>query len=262
MLFPKIKRARLLQSGFWLLITLVFLIDRKYLLYKLGLPHFAACLAVRVGLLLGLATLHTRVLWPRFWQTRRYLAYAAGLVLSVAGYLFLQSAYDWYLFGFVIGDETRRGLWDNLPYNLLATLWYLVVTLLLHRVLQRPAAPVTPAPPAPTPQPDALWLKTGTRRVKVAVADIRYVQGLKDYSLVFTAQGRVVAQGSLKAMEESLAGRFVRVHKSYLVPLERVRGIGTDHVELGDVRIPVGRSYRKALAGRLNGALPAPGELE
>jgi hypothetical protein len=255
MVLPQLRRSHLIQLGFWLLVTLVFLIDRKYLLQKIELPHVVACLGVRVGLLFGLTALHTRVLWPRFYPSRRYLTYAAALVLSLDGYILLQSAYDWYLFGFVIGDEDRRGFWANLPYNLLSTLWYLVVTLLLHLVLRRTEAPVrVPAPSPSLPSdssPDAIWLKTGTSRVKVSVADIRYAQGLKDYSLVYTAEGRLVVQGSLKTLEEALAGRVVRVHKSYVVPLDRVRRVGTDYIELGDVRIPVGRSYRKALLSRL-----------
>jgi hypothetical protein len=256
MVLPKFRRSHLVSLGFWLLVTLVFLIDRKYLIQKLGLPHFTACVSVRLALLFGLATLHTRVLWPRLFQTRRYVAYAAALVLSLDAYVLLQSAYDWYLFGFVVGDEDRLGLWANLPFNLLSTLWYLVVTLLLHLVLQRAQTTSVAVPEPVTPllspdEPAALWLKTGTRRVKVAVADIRYVQGLKDYSLVFTDAGRVVAQGSLKSLEESLNGRFVRVHKSYLVPAARLRNVGRDFVDVEGVRVPIGRSYRKNLEARL-----------
>lgn len=238
------------QAAFWLLVTLVFLYDRRYLLWKLGLPHFAECMVVRVGLLLGLAYLNTGLLWPRLWQRGRYVAYVAAVVGSIGAYLLAQGAYDTYLFGFVVGDEARRSLWLNLPYNAIATVWYLVVTLLLHVVLNRPIAPAEAEPPVlAADEPEAVWLKSGTRRVKVAVADIRYVQGLKDYSRVFTREGRYVALGSLKAMESLLpAGRFVRVHKSFLVPVSELKRFNRGQIELENVKIPVGRSYKKKIA--------------
>ncbi|MCY7349146.1 MAG: LytTR family transcriptional regulator, partial [Cytophagaceae bacterium] len=96
-----------------------------------------------------------------------------------------------------------------------------------------------------------IWLKSGTRRINVALNDILYVQGLKDYSLVFTPEGRHVVQGSLKVTENLLpAGRFVRVHKSFLVPVGSLRRFNRGQIELENVpagqrRIPVGRSYRK-----------------
>lgn len=253
MIFRKPTRRFWWQAAFWLLITLVFLYDRRYLIRKLGLPHTAECLTVRVGLLLGLAFLHTRLFWPRLWQRGRYVAYGAMVAVSLGAYLLAQGAYDTYLFGYVLGDEERRGLWLNLPYNAIATVWYLVVTLLLHQVLNRPKAPPTePLGAVQSDESAVIWLKLGTRRIQITVADILYVQGLKDYSLVFTREGRLVAQGSLKAMEELLpAGRFVRVHKSFLVPVGSLKRFNRGQIELENVTIPVGRSYRKLVEGRL-----------
>lgn len=251
--FQRPSRQFWWQLLFWLLVTLVFLYDRRYLLWKLGLPHFAECITVRVGLLLGLAYFNTHLLWPRLWQRGRYAAYVAAVAGSLSAYLLAQGAYDTYLFGYVVGDERRQGMWLNLPYNAISTVWYLVVTMLLHLVLNRPAAPASAEPPMVLPEePEFVWLKSGTRRVKVAVADIRYVQGLKDYSRVFTREGRYVALGSLKAMEELLpAGRFVRVHKSFLVPVSELKRFNRGQIELENVKIPVGRSYRKQVEGRL-----------
>ena len=242
------------QLGFWLLVTLVFLYDRRYLVQKIGLPNFAACIAVRIGLLMSLAYLHTGLLWPRLWKARRYVAYGAALTGSIGAYLALQGLYDTFLFGFVIGDMGRRGVFPNLPYNFIATVWYLVVTLLLHLVLNRSHTPVELPSEAVLPkidEPETIWLKSGTRRFRVAVSDILYVQGMKDYFLVFTRQDRHVAQGSLKVTESLLpAGRFVRVHKSFLVPVGSLRRFNRGEIELenapaGQRRIPVGRSYRK-----------------
>lgn len=253
MKFQRPSRRFWWQLLFWLLVTLVFLYDRRYLLWKLGLPHAFECLTVRVGLLLGLAYFNTHLLWPQFWQRGRHGAYVAAVAGSVGAYLLAQGAYDTYLFGYVVGDEARQGLWLNLPYNALSTVWYLVVTMLLHLVLNRPNVPAAAEPPVvTTEEPEFVWLKSGTRRVKVAVADIRYVQGLKDYSRVFTREGRYVALGSLKAMEELLpAGRFVRVHKSFLVPISELKRFNRGQIELENVTIPVGRSYRKQVEGRI-----------
>ncbi len=255
MIFQKPTRRFWWQLAFWLLVTVVFLYDRRYLAQKLNLPHFAECVAVRMALLMGLAYGHLYGLVPRFWKTKKYGWYGASLAGALLLFLTLQGAYDTYLFGFVVGDERHRNLLANLPYNAIATVWYLAVTVLLKLALDRLGEP--PAPERAVVEPTAagaetIWLKSGTRRLNVAVDAILYVQGLKDYSLVFTREGRLVAQGSLKAMEELLpAGQFVRVHKSFLVPVGSLKRFNRGQIELENVKIPVGRSYRKQVEGRL-----------
>ncbi len=239
------------QAAFWILVTVIFTYDRKYLFQKLALGQVIPCIVFRVGLLMALAYWHLYVLIPRFWQQRRFLLY--GLTLTFSGILTLlaQGAYDTYLYGFVIGDEYHQNLLVNLPFNVIATGWYLVIMLLLKLALDRieqPAARKAEAAGLPDTGdiPDTIRIKSGTRRIQIPLADILFIQGLKDYSLVHTPHGRHIAQGSLKTMEATLPhGVFIRVHKSFIVPRSRIRSLRNGQIELPDLQIPIGRTYRK-----------------
>ncbi len=103
-----------------------------------------------------------------------------------------------------------------------------------------------PAPPVAAPA--SFFLKVDGRLRKVDLSDILYVEGMKDYVLVHLASEKqpLVTHNTMKAMEEQLPpGRFMRVHRSFIVSLNRIDSVTRD----GDVMvagrlIPVTDSYR------------------
>ena len=72
-----------------------------------------------------------------------------------------------------------------------------------------------------------------------------YVEGLKDNVRVLLTGGQVTALQTMKGMEEMLpAGRFVRVHKSYLAATDRIEQIHKQHIVVAGTIIPIGEFYR------------------
>ncbi|HEX2534129.1 MAG TPA: LytTR family DNA-binding domain-containing protein [Chitinophagaceae bacterium] len=117
-----------------------------------------------------------------------------------------------------------------------------------------------PAAPAAPPDPFAnayIFLKVGKGSEKVYLRDIRYIEGLKDFVKVHTSAKVFVASERLSYMEEKLPeSKFARVHKSFIVSLERITGIQGDAVRIGDTELPLGRVYKN---GFLKKVLPPPG---
>ncbi|PJJ58857.1 LytR/AlgR family response regulator transcription factor [Hymenobacter chitinivorans] len=104
-----------------------------------------------------------------------------------------------------------------------------------------PAVPL-PAEPAPF-----LFVKDGTRLVKIRQTDILFVEGLKDYVAIHTRQQRIVSLQRLKTLEQQLpATHFIRIHHSYIVSLEGIDAVFKDKVQIGSRFLPVSESYRKA----------------
>jgi DNA-binding LytR/AlgR family response regulator len=91
--------------------------------------------------------------------------------------------------------------------------------------------------------------------VKVVVADIDYIEGLKDYIKIhLTSSSKpVLTRMSMKAIEEKLppAG-FVRTHKSFLVAVRKITSIKRDIVCIGGVEIPIGETYKANIARIVN----------
>lgn len=90
-----------------------------------------------------------------------------------------------------------------------------------------------------------IFVKTEHRIQKIYLDDILYIEGLKDYISIFTKTERVITLQHMKKMEESLpAGRFIRVHKSYIVSIDKIESIERSRIQIGNKIIPIGDTYR------------------
>jgi two-component system, LytTR family, response regulator LytT len=98
-----------------------------------------------------------------------------------------------------------------------------------------------------------LMVRKGRELRAVNVADIAFIRGADDYSELHLNRGAVHLHAkTLSALEALLPDTFLRVHRSWIVNLARVRGTRSDAVVMHDqCVIPVGRVYRAALRARL-----------
>jgi two-component system LytT family response regulator len=121
----------------------------------------------------------------------------------------------------------------------------------VEKVNQRLTAPPAPAPvfkniPDATVQP-FVFVKDGTKLVKVRWDDILYVEGLKDYVTIHTRTQKIVTLQRLKSLEEQLPpDKFIRIHHSYIVAVDAIDVIHKGEVQIGSVTIPVSDTYRKS----------------
>ncbi|MCI4669891.1 MAG: response regulator transcription factor [Bacteroidia bacterium] len=87
---------------------------------------------------------------------------------------------------------------------------------------------------------------------RIYFKDILYIQSMKEYVSYVTDQGKVMAWGSLKSLEEKLpSADFMRIHKSYIVAKNRVNSLNGNQLELGDIILPIGGSYRDDVLEKL-----------
>lgn len=86
------------------------------------------------------------------------------------------------------------------------------------------------------------------KNYRVITSNILYIEGLKDYAMVHTEDGRLITRQTLKNLEDILPGEdFIRVHRSYIVPFTRLDSWTSYAVQIKDKEIPVGRTYRKTV---------------
>ncbi|SEO98077.1 DNA-binding response regulator, LytR/AlgR family [Mucilaginibacter gossypiicola] len=92
---------------------------------------------------------------------------------------------------------------------------------------------------------DFIFVKTEHKIQKVYLHDIMFIEGLKDYISIFTSAERIITLQGMKKMEDALPEKhFVRVHKSYIVALNKIDSIERSRIQIGDKIIPVGDTYR------------------
>ncbi|WP_423147565.1 LytR/AlgR family response regulator transcription factor [Rubrolithibacter danxiaensis] len=116
-----------------------------------------------------------------------------------------------------------------------------------YKAVQKVEAKI-PAAPEVQVQSNAsnfIFVKTEHKIQKIYLDDILYIEGLKDYISIFTPAERIITLQNMKKMEESLpAGRFIRVHKSYIISLDKIECIERSRIQIADKIIPIGDTYR------------------
>jgi len=107
----------------------------------------------------------------------------------------------------------------------------------------------TPLPVREGQGGESFFLKTDYRIVKVTISDIRYVEAMSEYLKVHL-EGEakpIVTLLSMKKMEERLPSNFMRIHRSYIINLDKIREVNKNRVIMdADTFLPVGDNYKEA----------------
>jgi DNA-binding LytR/AlgR family response regulator len=102
---------------------------------------------------------------------------------------------------------------------------------------------------------DIIFVKSNSRLVKVKTNDIYFVEALKDYVVINTANARYTIHSTMKDIERKLpANDFIRVHRSFIVRIDKIVAIEQPNLILEEDKklIPIGGSYKDDLSKRLN----------
>ncbi|MFI3279068.1 MAG: LytTR family DNA-binding domain-containing protein [Rikenellaceae bacterium] len=97
---------------------------------------------------------------------------------------------------------------------------------------------------------DSIYVKSEYKLLRIELSKILYVEGLKDY-VKFQIEGEsksILSLMNMKRAEEILpSDQFLRVHRSFIVRKDQIKVIERSHILFGDVRVPVGESYKPML---------------
>ncbi len=110
--------------------------------------------------------------------------------------------------------------------------------------LKNPTASVTKPEELHPTTGGYIFIKVETKMVRVELDDIFYIEGLKNYVSIYTKTQRIVTLQVMKQLEEVLpTNRFVRVHKSFIVALDKINVIERQELHIKDQIIPIGNTY-------------------
>ena len=103
--------------------------------------------------------------------------------------------------------------------------------------------------------PDVLFLKSDYRIVKVNISDIRYVEGMSEYLKVWLESERkpIITLLSMKKIEERLPDNFMRIHRSYIINLDKIQEVNKSRVIMdADTSLPIGDMYKESFQAYLD----------
>ena len=98
--------------------------------------------------------------------------------------------------------------------------------------------------------PEYIFVNVEYSLVKLVIANIMWIEGLKDYIKIHLHEAKpVVTRMNMKTIEDELPpSKFLRIHKSYIVSVDYITAIRKSSVFINDMELPVGENYRDAVA--------------
>lgn len=98
-----------------------------------------------------------------------------------------------------------------------------------------------------------IFLKADRKMVKVYLKDILYIESLKDYVRIKTLEKEIVSLQKISYLEQKLPEElFMRIHRSFIVPIKKIEAFSNHAVEVGGKELPIGRNYKNQVLDILN----------
>ena len=92
---------------------------------------------------------------------------------------------------------------------------------------------------------DYLYVRADRKMLKIALADIYYIESIKDYVKIITTTKTIITKQSISVLEETLPKeKFIRIHRSYIVNLTKIESFTSELVGIGKHELPISRMYR------------------
>ena len=100
---------------------------------------------------------------------------------------------------------------------------------------------------------DYIFVKTENRLEKIMIQDILYIEGMRDYLRIHTTTKKIMTLQGFTELEQMLPAHLVcRVHKSYMVAIQKIDSIERSRIKIGDQLIPVSETYKEAFLQIIN----------
>ena len=95
------------------------------------------------------------------------------------------------------------------------------------------------------PEDTFITLRADRKNLKISLNDILYIESLKDYIKVVTAAKTIVTKQSISSIEETLPkNQFIRIHRSFIVSINKIETFTNEIIEIGKKELPISRMYK------------------
>ncbi|OSY88232.1 chemotaxis protein CheY [Tenacibaculum holothuriorum] len=101
------------------------------------------------------------------------------------------------------------------------------------------------------PKKKAIFIRKDRKEIKVFLDDILYIESVKDYIKIHLENTNHLIKYSLTSFLKELDNRFVRVHRSYVVNNSKITAYTKYDIEINEIEIPIGESYKKVIGEKL-----------
>lgn len=115
----------------------------------------------------------------------------------------------------------------------------------VNKVMDLPVQDALPPGPAKNSAPEFIHIRADRKMQKIAIDDIIYIESLRDYCKIVTSSKRIITRQPISSIENNLpADGFIRIHRSFLISINKVESYTNELIEIAQQELPIGRMYR------------------
>jgi len=208
-------------------------------------------ISLLLPVVMGTSYFFNYFLVPQYLLKRKYLWFALYFYYMLVVSLYLEMLIFIFSFMYMANFEMDNMAINTRDIMLLAMVLYLVVffsSFLLmvqqlfdsHKELE-----VLKVEKKKTEKP-FLELTSNRKLVRIPFENIIYIESLADYVKVHSnLHGEIISKEKISVLEEKLPEFFIRIHRSFIVNRKKVTGFSNNEVEIGEMVLPIGRSYKQ-----------------
>ncbi len=120
------------------------------------------------------------------------------------------------------------------------------------KALQRASGKSSKGPETGTAVSDTFFTKDGHKNVRIRLSEVLFIRSEDNYVAFVFPESQTLSLFTLKDLETKLPRNFKRVHRSYIVNMDRIDYLTPEEIVLGDKKVPIGEKYRGDLEASLN----------
>jgi hypothetical protein len=248
------KRRIISHLAFWILVVLflTFYFGRYSDEYDKAF-YFASFL---LPVVVGTSYFFSGYLIPKFLLTGRYKLFALYLLYMIIISLYLEMLVVTVSFVILANYQYNKMLPITVDAISMGITLYLIVFgvafIRMIQVFRRDAEEKNQMRNAiERNQLETITVVVDRKKNPLSISQILYIESLADYVKIITVNGSLVTKEKISSLGDRLPTHFIRIHRSFIVNKEHVQSFNKEKVRVGEVELPISRSYRKSMESML-----------
>ncbi|MFA6402733.1 MAG: LytTR family DNA-binding domain-containing protein [Salinivirgaceae bacterium] len=234
--------------GYWILVILVLTLVFGLLWGNNTAAFFF--ISMLLPIVLGTSYFFNYVLVPKYYLTKKYVRFALYTFYTVIISLYLEMIVLVFSLIYLVNFSFKSLSPNASDTILLAVIMYLLVfigsfILMVNQIKENRKVIQQLLDENGKMKKSFLEITSNRKITKIPYDDIVYIESLSDYIKVITVREQIVSKEKISNLASRLPDIFLRIHRSFIINIERVKNSSYDEVMVDEVLLTIGRSYRK-----------------
>lgn len=234
--------------AYWIFVILVLTLVFGFSWGNNTAAFFFVCMLLPI--VLGTSYFFNYVLVPKYYLKKRYAKFTFYTFCMAVISLYFEMIVLVFSFVYLVNFSFQKLSPNATQVVLLAVILYLLVfigsfLLMMRQIFENRQVIQQLLDEKKKMKKSFLEIMSNRKIAKIPYDDIIYIESLSDYIQVITVNDQIVSKEKISKLEKRLPEIFLRIHRSFIINIEKIKNISADEVMVDDATLTIGRSYRK-----------------